>query len=344
MSGLVMPPVTQPDPDPGSGFGSGPGFGSDGDLMIVADAVSKSYGTVHALDSVSVSARRGTVLALLGHNGAGKTTLVNILTTALPPTSGRAYVAGYDVHREPFEIRRRIGLTGQFASVDTQLGGRDNLVLIARLLGAGRRAARARADELLELFDLTEVADRRASGYSGGLRRRLDLAASLVGGPQVIFLDEPTTGLDPSSRLRLWEIVESLVEQGATVLLTTQYLEEADRLADTIAVLSAGRVVASGTADELKATVGRRTVTLTLDGDDAAVRAATALRAAGFAPAGGEDGARGLVVPIDTTRQIADVIRSLDQAGVEADELTFGEPTLDDVYLTLAEQHARTPA
>ncbi|WP_371103323.1 ABC transporter ATP-binding protein, partial [Streptomyces sp. PU_AKi4] len=275
MSGLVMPPVARP----GAGAGSGPGSG--GDPMIVADSVSKSFGTVHALDSVSVSAPRGTVLALLGHNGAGKTTLVNILTTALPLSSGRASVAGYDVTRDPFEIRRRIGLTGQFASVDTQLSGRDNLVLIARLLGAGRRAARSRAEELLELFELTEVADRRASGYSGGLRRRLDLAVSLVGGPRVIFLDEPTTGLDPSSRLKLWEIVEGLVEQGATVLLTTQYLEEADRLADSIAVLSAGKVVASGTADELKATVGRRTVTLTLDSDDAPARAGAALRGAG---------------------------------------------------------------
>ncbi|MFD3826669.1 ATP-binding cassette domain-containing protein [Streptomyces sp. NPDC058625] len=337
MSGLVMPPVTQP----GSGSGSGSG---SGDLMIEADAVSKSYGTVNALDSVSVSARQGSVLALLGHNGAGKTTLVNILTTALPLSSGRASVAGYDVTRDPFQIRRRIGLTGQFASVDGQLSGRDNLVLIARLLGAGRRAAHSRADELLELFQLTSVADRRASGYSGGLRRRLDLAVSLVGGPQVIFLDEPTTGLDPSSRLNLWEIVEGLVEQGATVLLTTQYLEEADRLADTITVLSDGRVVASGTAHELKATVGRRTVTLTLDSDDAPVRAGAALRDAGFAPVGGEEATRSLVVPIDTTRQIADVIRALDHAGVEATELTFGEPSLDDVYLTLAEQHARTPA
>ncbi len=191
--------------------------------------------------------------------------------------------------REPVEIRRRIGLTGQFASVDGQLGGRDNLVLIARLLGAGRRAARARADELLELFQLTEVADRRASGYSGGLRRRLDLAVSLVGAPAVLFLDEPTTGLDPSSRLNLWEIVEGLVEQGTTVLLTTQYLEEADRLADSIAVLSAGRVVAAGTAAELKATVGRRTVTLALETGEDRNAAGAALRGAGFAPVVGEE-------------------------------------------------------
>ncbi|MBQ1100913.1 ATP-binding cassette domain-containing protein [Streptomyces sp. b94] len=313
--------------------------------MIDAEDVTKSFGPVQALHSVSVSAPRGTVLGLLGHNGAGKTTLVNILTTALPLTSGRAWVAGYDVARRPAEIRRRIGLTGQFASVDGQLGGRDNLVLIARLLGAGRRAARARADELLELFQLTEVADRRASGYSGGLRRRLDLAVSLVGAPAVLFLDEPTTGLDPSSRLNLWEIVEGLVEQGTTVLLTTQYLEEADRLADSITVLSAGRVVAAGTAAELKATVGRRTVTLALETGEDRNAAGAALRGAGFAPVVGEGDPRAVVVPIDATREIAEVVRALDQVGVEATELTFGEPTLDDVYLALANQSvSRAPA
>ncbi|MFE1029756.1 ATP-binding cassette domain-containing protein [Streptomyces sp. NPDC058818] len=334
MNGTVTPLATR----------SGPG-GGPGDLMIDAKDVTKSFGPVQALHSVSVSAPRGTVLGLLGHNGAGKTTLVNILTTALPLTSGRAWVAGYDVARQPVEIRRRIGLTGQFASVDGQLGGRDNLVLIARLLGAGRRAARARADELLELFQLTEVADRRASGYSGGLRRRLDLAVSLVGAPSVLFLDEPTTGLDPSSRLNLWEIVEGLVEQGTTVLLTTQYLEEADRLADSIAVLSAGRVVAAGTAAELKATVGRRTVTLALETGEDRNAAGAALRGAGFAPVVGEEDPRAVVVPIDATREIAEVVRALDQVGVEATELTFGEPTLDDVYLALADQSAsRAPA
>ncbi|MFF3485296.1 ATP-binding cassette domain-containing protein [Streptomyces sp. NPDC002701] len=334
MSGPLTPPVAQPGPAAPSG-----------DLMIEADDVTKSFGAVRALDSVSVGVPRGTVLGLLGHNGAGKTTLVNILTTALPLTSGRAGVAGYDVAREPVEIRRRIGLTGQFASVDGQLSGRDNIVLIARLLGAGRRAARTRADELLELFRLTDVAERRASGYSGGLRRRLDLAVSLVGAPEVLFLDEPTTGLDPSSRLNLWEIVEGLVEQGTTVLLTTQYLEEADRLADSIAVLSAGRVVAAGTAAELKATVGRRTVTLTLDTGEDRSTAGAALRGAGFAPVNGEEDPRTVVVPIDATREIAEVVRTLDQVGVEATELTFGEPTLDDVYLALADQSAaRAPA
>ncbi|MEV4616784.1 ATP-binding cassette domain-containing protein [Kitasatospora sp. NPDC049258] len=306
-----------------------------GDTMIEAHGLGKTFGSVRALDSVSLSARRGTVLALLGHNGAGKTTLVSILSAALAPSEGRASIAGYDVTREARQVRQRIGLTGQFASVDGQLSGRDNLLLLARLLGAGRRAALARADELLELFGLTELADRRARTYSGGLRRRLDLAASLVGRPEVIFLDEPTTGLDPASRLNLWEIVEGLVAEGTTVLLTTQYLEEADRLADSITVLSAGSVIASGTAADLKARVGRRTVTIDLDPADDRDTALDALRRAGLTPVTGrEDGA--VVLPADGSREIAAVVRALDQVGIEAAELIYGEPSLDDVYLTLS--------
>ncbi|RKN77574.1 ATP-binding cassette domain-containing protein [Streptomyces klenkii] len=308
-----------------------------GDIMIEADGVSKVFGSVRALDSVSVSARRGTVLALLGHNGAGKTTLVNVLVAALPPSSGRAAVAGFDVVRQPWEVRKRVGLTGQFASVDAQLSGRDNLVLLARLLGADRRTARARADELLELFGLQDFAARRPGTYSGGLRRRLDLAASLVGNPDVIFLDEPTTGLDPSSRLNLWEIVEGLVSQGTTVLLTTQYLDEADRLADSITVLSAGAVIASGTAAELKATVGQRTVTVTPDAAADPAVACAAVRRAGLEPVVDRENGT-IVVVIEASKDIAVVLRALDQVGVEATELTFGEPTLDDVYLTLADR------
>jgi ABC-2 type transport system ATP-binding protein len=308
--------------------------------MIEAHDLSKVFGTVKALDSVTVSARRGTVLALLGHNGAGKTTLVNILTATLPPTSGRASVAGFDVARQSREVRRHIGLTGQFASVDGKLSGRDNLVLLARLLGAGRQAARSRADELLDLFRLTDVATRRASTYSGGLRRRLDLAASLVGRPEVIFLDEPTTGLDPSSRLNLWEIVEGLVAEGTTVVLTTQYLEEADRLADSIVVLADGAVIASGTAAELKARVGRRTVTVTLDDRDDLGTAVAALRLVGLEPlTGAVDGL--IVIPIDASKDMARVVRALDQVDIEAAGLAFAEPSLDDVYLTLAEHPAR---
>ncbi|MEV6669534.1 ATP-binding cassette domain-containing protein [Streptomyces sp. NPDC051162] len=308
-----------------------------GDIMIEADGVSKVFGSVRALDSVSVSARRGTVLALLGHNGAGKTTLVNVLVAALPPSSGRAAVAGFDVVRQPWEVRKRVGLTGQFASVDSQLSGRDNLILLARLLGADRKAARARADELLELFGLQDFATRRPGTYSGGLRRRLDLAASLVGHPDVIFLDEPTTGLDPSSRLNLWEIVEGLVAQGTTVLLTTQYLDEADRLADSIAVLSAGAVIASGTAAELKAKVGQRTVTVTPDAAADPAVACAAVRRAGLEPVVDHENGT-IVVVIEASKDIAVVLRALDQVGIEATELTFGEPTLDDVYLTLADR------
>ncbi|MEU8517082.1 ATP-binding cassette domain-containing protein [Kitasatospora sp. NPDC048722] len=322
-----------------------PPTAADDDLVIEAVDVGMTFGTVRALDSVSLAVPRGSVLALLGHNGAGKTTLVGVLTTALAPTTGRASVAGFDVRRRPAEVRRRIGLTGQYATVDGRLSGRDNLLLLAGLLGAGRRAARTRADELLDLFDLGHVADRPARGYSGGLRRRLDLAASLVGRPEVVFLDEPTTGLDPVSRLGLWEIVEGLVAGGTTVLLTTQYLDEADRLADAITVLSGGSVVAHGTPAELKARVGRRTVTVVLDGPAGADsggdrgsdfdRAADALRRAGLAPVTGREGAA-LVVPIEATRDIAAVVRALDGVGVEAAELTFGEPGLDDVYLALA--------
>jgi ABC-2 type transport system ATP-binding protein len=305
--------------------------------VIEAVEVSKTFGAVKALDEVSVQAPKGTVLGLLGHNGAGKTTLVNVLTTLLPPSGGTARVAGFDVVHQGEQVRSRIGLTGQFASVDEQLSGFDNLVLIARLLGASRREAAARANELLELFDLTDAARRAARTYSGGMRRRLDLAASLVGRPEVIFLDEPTTGLDPASRLGMWEIVEELVGDGTTVLLTTQYLEEADRLADSITVLSAGRVVASGTAAELKAQVGQRTVTVTLSRPDDADRAVAALRQAGLHPV--HDAERHAVTtPVTASTDLAVVVRALDDASVDVAGLGLAEPTLDDVYLALAHQ------
>ncbi|HEV7977779.1 ATP-binding cassette domain-containing protein [Amycolatopsis sp.] len=311
--------------------------------MIEAIGVSKTFGPVCALDSVTLSAPRGSVLALLGHNGAGKTTLVNILTAMTPLSSGTARVAGFDVATDARKMREVIGLTGQFASVDERLSGRDNLVLIARLLGADRKAAKRRADTLLEVFDLTGAAKRLAKTYSGGMRRRLDLAVCLVGSPDVIFLDEPTTGLDPSSRINLWEIVETLVEQGTTVLLTTQYLDEADRLADTIAVLSGGSVVASGTAAQLKGQVGQRSVTVTLEPGHDPVAACLALERAGMAPAIGPDGVT-ITTPVGASKELAAVIRALDDDGIEAAELAFGEPTLDDVYLALAKKTARQPA
>jgi len=307
--------------------------------MIEAEQVSKTFGTVVALDGVSVTVPRGRVLGLLGHNGAGKTTLVNVLTTLLPPTSGTARVAGFDVVHQAHQVRGRIGLTGQFAAVDEQLSGLDNLVLIARLLGATRKEAVARGHELLEIFGLTDAARRAARTYSGGMRRRLDLAASLVGRPDVIFLDEPTTGLDPASRIGMWEIVESLVGDGTTVLLTTQYLDEADRLADTITVLSQGKVVASGTAAELKAQVGQRTVVVTLTRPTDTGAAVDALARAGLQPVL-DDERHAVIIPVERSAELADVVRALDQDGIEVGELALTEPTLDDVYLSLA----HTPA
>ncbi|MFI1972722.1 daunorubicin/doxorubicin resistance ABC transporter ATP-binding protein DrrA [Streptomyces cinnamoneus] len=305
------------------------------ELMIETLDVGKTYGTVRALDGVNLTVPRGTVLGLLGHNGAGKTTLVNILATLQPPSTGTARVAGFDVVGAPVEVRRRIGLTGQYASVDEQMTGLDNLVLIARLLGAHPRAARTRAGELLERFELTAAAKRPVRGYSGGMRRRLDLAASVVNSPAVLFLDEPTTGLDPGSRITLWNIVGEMVAQGSTVVLTTQYLDEADRMADAITVLSEGAVVASGTPAELKDRVGRRAVTVTLASPEDLPRAARALEAAGLRPS--YDETRGkLTTPVDSSRQVADVVRALDAVHVEAAELAMTEPTLDDVYLTLA--------
>jgi ABC-2 type transport system ATP-binding protein len=309
------------------------------ELMIEADRVSKSFGSLTALDEVSIAVPRGTVLGLLGHNGAGKTTLVNVLTTMLPPSGGSATVAGFDVVRQAHGVRGRIGLTGQFAAVDEQLSGLDNLVLIARLLGATRQEARARGTELLAIFGLTDAAKRAARTYSGGMRRRLDLAASLVGRPDVIFLDEPTTGLDPASRIGMWEIVETLVGDGTTVLLTTQYLDEADRLADSITVLAQGKVVASGTATELKSQVGKRTVVVTLADSGDATSAVAALERAGLQPV--LDGERNAVItPVERSAELAVVVRALDQDSIEVAELALTEPTLDDVYLSLAHSPA----
>lgn len=302
--------------------------------IIEAIGIGRMFGSTPALAGVDLTVGRGTVMGLLGHNGAGKTTLVNILTAMVPPTSGTARVAGFDVSREPGEVRKRIGLTGQYASVDEKLSAIDNLVLLARLLGASKARARARADELIEAFGLTHAASRKARTYSGGMRRRLDLAACLVGNPEVIVLDEPTTGLDPSSRRAMWDIVTGLVDEGTSVLLTTQYLDEADTLADRITVLSSGRVVASGTSAELKSQVGQRTVTVTLTPGSAIGTARSALVSAGTAPAVRDDGT--IVVPISASRETATVIRALDEVGIDLAELAFGEPTLDDVYLALA--------
>lgn len=309
------------------------------DVMVEAEGITKNFGKVRALDDVSLQVPRGTVCGLLGHNGAGKTTLVNVLTTLVTPTSGRASVAGLDVQRDAVALRSRIGLTGQFASVDEQLSGFRNLILIARLLGASTKEAKERADELLTAFGLREAAGRAAKTYSGGMRRRLDLAASLVGHPDVIFLDEPTTGLDPAARIAMWEIVEQLVRDGSTVLLTTQMLDEADRLADKIVVLAQGKVIAAGTAASLKAQVGKRTVTLTLADKADAERAADAVRRSGMDPrVSGVDELAGLAltVPVEKSTDLVRVVRALDDVAVEPVELALVDPRLDDVYLALS--------
>ncbi|CAL9504928.1 ATP-binding cassette domain-containing protein [Streptomyces pilosus] len=305
-------------------------------VMIEAMDIGRSFGGARALDGVSFRMEKGKVLCLLGHNGAGKSTLVSILATALPPTSGTARVAGYDVVREPREVRRRIGLTGQFAAVDENLSGRDNLILVARLLGAHRTEARQRAGQLLDAFDLNAAADRPARTYSGGMRRRLDLASSFVGSPQVLFLDEPTTGLDPVSRAGLWDLVRSCVAGGTTVLLTTQYLEEAEQLADRVIVLGHGRTIADGTVAELKGHLGGATVRARLAEPGQGAAASDALRRAGLPTAPGEpDGT--VAVPVRESAALAAVVRALDEAGVTIKEISLTEPTLDDVYLALAE-------
>lgn len=312
-----------------------------GDVTISTHGLSKSFGAIRALDGVEVEARAGTVLGLLGHNGAGKTTLVHILSTVSRPSEGSATVAGFDVETRAADVRRRIGVTAQQAVVDNRLSGRANLVLIARLLGARPKAARRRAAELIEAFDLTASASRSAGTYSGGMRRRLDLAMSLVADPVVLFLDEPTTGLDPVSRMNLWETVEELVRGGTTVLLTTQDLNEADRLADHITVLNKGKVAASGTPAQLKAETGRRSVHVSVHPAERR-QALDALRSRRFLPTSQPDS--GLIVPVDDSAEVAQIVQLLVAADVAIDGLALSEPTLDDVYLALASPTQAEPA
>ncbi|MFD9889295.1 ATP-binding cassette domain-containing protein [Amycolatopsis sp. NPDC059027] len=306
---------------------------------IEVTGLAKKYGEVTALADVSLRVGRGTVLAVLGHNGAGKTTLVDILSTRTRPSGGSARVCGFDVVRAGRQVRKRIGVTGQFAAVDDALSGRGNLELVARLLGANPRQARARSAELLAAFGLEDAANRPAKTYSGGMRRRLDLAAGLVGDPEVLFLDEPTTGLDPLSRAGLWSTVERLAARGTTVVLTTQYLEEADRLADHVVVLGLGHVTISGRPAQLKARLGERTATLTFGTDLAARRALAAVSKLGLRCT---SAASGLVlgVALSGPADVPVLVRALDAAGAPLRDLTVAEPTLDDVYLSLHQNPA----
>ena len=299
---------------------------------IVAEHLVKHFGHVVAVDGVSLTVPRGTVLGLLGPNGAGKTTVVRMLTTILRPDAGRGMIEGIDVVDDPMQVRSRIGLAGQYAAVDENLTGRENLIMIGRLTHQRRNLHRPRAAELLDEFDLVDAADRPVKTYSGGMRRRLDLAAALVHRPPVLFLDEPTTGLDPRSRQDLWRVIEHLVENGATVLLTTQYLEEADRLADRIAVVDHGRVIAEGTASELKARLGSTIVAVT-----ACDQADAAALAVALAPMGHvHTDQRTVELSIsDGGRAVIEVVRAVDQAGIAVEDVAVREPSLDDVFLEL---------
>ena len=299
---------------------------------IAASGLRKSFGDQVVLDGIDLDIAAGTVFALLGPNGAGKTTTVRILCTQLPPDAGTVTVAGRDLATDPDGVRAAIGVTGQFSAVDTLMTGRENLRLMADLWRVDRSEGAARADELLSRLDLLDAADRVASTYSGGMVRRLDLAMTLMSRPQVVFLDEPTTGLDPRSRRTVWEIVEELVADGVTVLLTTQQLEEADRLADRIALLDGGRIVAQGSPDELKRSIPGGHLRLDF-ADDAALQEALSALGDGARPAAG---AIALEVPGDgSVRQVRDVLDRLDSAAVEVTRLAVRTPDLDDVFLAL---------
>ena len=310
------------------------------DVAIVAEGLTKIYssraGEVRALDGLDLTVEEGTVLGLLGPNGAGKTTTVRILATLLRPDSGRARVLGYDVVQQSRQLRDQIGLSGQYAAIDENLTGAENLWMFGRLYQLPSRTAKERAGELLEQFALNDAADRVVKTYSGGMRRRLDLASALIGRPRLLFLDEPTTGLDPRSRLGMWDVIRDLVRSGATLLLTTQYLEEADTLADVIAVVDHGKIIARGTADELKSQVGGERVEIVVHKNDDLKPARDVLARACVADVAMDEHTRRLTAPADGgTRLLVSVIRALDDAEIPLDDVSLRRPTLDDVFLSL---------
>ncbi|CAL9597130.1 Daunorubicin_doxorubicin resistance ATP-binding protein DrrA [Streptomyces sp. enrichment culture] len=319
---------------------------NDGTMAVTVRGLVKHYGETKALDGVDLDVREGTVMGVLGPNGAGKTTLVRILSTLLSPDAGQATVAGYDVVRQPRQLRRVIGLTGQYASVDEKLPGWENLYLIGRLLDLSRKDARARADELLERFSLTEAGKRPAATYSGGMRRRLDLAASMIGHPAVLYLDEPTTGLDPRTRNEVWDEVKRMVGDGVTVLLTTQYMEEAEQLASELTVVDRGKVIARGGIDELKAKVGGRTLRVK-PADPLQLRPlARALDDLGITGLATTtvDAERGTVlVPILSDEQLTAVVSATVGLGITLSSVTTELPSLDEVFLSLTGHRATAP-
>jgi ABC-2 type transport system ATP-binding protein len=315
---------------------------------ISAEGLVKVYRSrkseVRALDGVDLEVPEGTILGLLGPNGAGKTTTVRILATLLRPDAGHATVAGFDVVKEAQELRRVIGLSGQYAAVDENLTGRENLVMFGRLYQLPKTEAQRRADDLLGQFDLSDAATRVVKTYSGGMRRRLDLASALIGRPRLLFLDEPTTGLDPRSRLGMWDVIRSLVREGTTLLLTTQYLEEADELADTIAVVDHGKIIARGTADQLKADVGGARVEVVVHARDDIGRAREVLARDLDGDCTLDEHTRKLTVPAHGGAQaLAQVVRDLDEAGIVIDDIGLRRPTLDDVFLSLTGHAAEEP-
>jgi ABC-2 type transport system ATP-binding protein len=306
------------------------------DVIIRADGLTKSFGDVKALKGVDLAVEQGTVFGLLGPNGAGKTTSIRILTTLLEPDEGTAVVAGFDVVRDAVQLRPVIGLAGQFAAVDENLTGLENLEMVGRLYHLPRSEARRRGEEVLERFDLADAAHRTAKTYSGGMRRRLDVGASLVGQPKVLFMDEPTTGLDPRSRLVLWELIRDLQKEGTTLLLCTQYLEEADQLCDRIAVIDVGTVIAEGTSEELKDKIGGEVLELHVATEDIA-RAAQTLRGLGTGEPTVDEDIRLIRVPVGSEgpKVLLETVRRLDDAGIVIEEIALHRPTLDDVFLSL---------